>query len=567
MTHEPISFPGLGITVNPSPIAFYLGEKPIYWYGILIAAGFFLAVLYGLRLCRREGISEDKMMDLILIVTPISIIGARIYYILFYNVHFDSFYDMIAIWHGGIAIYGAVIAAAIGGYIACRVKKMPPLRILDIAAVCFPIGQAIGRWGNFMNREAYGGLSTNLLRMEITLREAIYDKAGNLVAAAGGRAAVHPTFLYESVWNALGFLFLAWMHKKHNRFAGQSILLYLIWYGSGRAVIEGLRTDSLYIPGTAIRVSQLFGAVTALVSLAVLVAVLLIRRVKGLDAPAVLMDGSTAAAPLRAAIKEQVNTLYREQGVVPGLAVILVGTDPASELYVTHKREACKEVGIYSEVHTLPGDATEFQVLELVEQLHGRGDIQGLLIQLPLPEGISQDRVIAAIGQQADVDCLHPDNLAALAVGQMGGPMPCTPAGILALLEFYGGALAGKQIVVVSRSELVGRPLLLLLEGKGAAVTVCHSKTEHLAKICREADVLITAAGRPGLITGSFIKPHAVVVDVGTTRLEDGSFAGDCDVPSVQKVARLLTPVPGGVGPMTVTMLLQNTLRAAAKKE
>lgn len=567
MTHEPISFPGLGITVNPSPVAFYLGEKPIYWYGILIAAGFFLAVLYGLRLCRREGISEEKMMDLILIVTPISIIGARTYYILFYNVHYDSFYDMIAIWHGGLAIYGAVIAAAIGGYIACRIKKMPPLRILDIAAVCFPIGQAVGRWGNFMNREAYGGLSTSFLRMEITLREAIYDRAGGLVAAAGERVAVHPTFLYESLWNALGFLFLAWMHKKHNRFAGQSILLYLIWYGSGRAVIEGLRTDSLYIPGTAIRVSQLFGIITALVSLLILVAVLLIRRTKGFDGPAVRMDGFAASVPLRAQIKEQVDALYQQQGLVPGLGVILVGSDPAGELYITHKREACKEVGIYSEVQTLPADASELQVLDLVEQLHDRGDIHGILIQLPLPKGIRKERVIDAIGAQADVDCLHPDNLEALVAGKTDGPVPCTPAGILALLDFYGVSLAGKQVVIVGRSELVGRPLLLVLEGKGAAVTVCHSKTEDLARICRGADILITAAGQPGLITGSCVKPHAVVVDVGTTRLADGNFVGDCEASSVKKVARMLTPVPGGVGPMTVTMLLQNTLRAAAKKE
>jgi len=271
MSYNLIVFPGLGISVDPSPVAFTLFSKPIYWYGIIIAAGFCLAVCYALRKCTAEGIKEDDLLDVVIITTPIAIIGARAYYVIFNLSSYSSFADMLKIWEGGLAIYGGVIAAAAAAFICCRVKKLSFLKVLDLTMLGFMIGQCIGRWGNFFNREAYGGLYDGLLRMEIALRGDMTDAAGNIVAFAGERAAVHPTFLYESVWNLVGFVLISSYRKRHKKFDGETTLMYFLWYGVGRAFIEGLRADSLYLMSTGIRTSQLVAVITAVLSLAALI--------------------------------------------------------------------------------------------------------------------------------------------------------------------------------------------------------------------------------------------------------------------------------------------------------
>lgn len=259
LTYHEISFPGLGISFNPSQ-GLELGSISIRWYGVAIALGLCLAVIYGCRRCRQFGLTQDDLLDGVLWVTPLAIVCARLYYCAFsWENYADNPISILYIWEGGIAVYGSVIGAAIGILIFCKLKKIKPGTVLDLVSLGFLIGQAIGRWGNFFNREAFGSETGSFLRMGLT------DSTGYTIF-------VHPTFLYESLWNTLGFLLL---HKlsKNRKYDGQTALQYLAWYGAGRAVIEGLRTDSLYIPGTDIRVSQLLAVVccvTALVALVVL---------------------------------------------------------------------------------------------------------------------------------------------------------------------------------------------------------------------------------------------------------------------------------------------------------
>ena len=271
-----------------------------------------------------------------------------------------------------------------------------------------------------------------------------------------------------------------------------------------------------------------------------------------------LMDGKALAAQKKAAIRAEVERLAR----TPGLAVVLVGENPASQIYVRGKARDCEECGIRCMDVRLPAQTTESELLTLIAELNGRADVDGILVQLPLPEGIRERRVLEAIAPEKDVDAFHPENVGRLVQGQ-ARYLPCTPAGVMELLRAAGVDPAGRRAVIVGRSNIVGKPMALLLLQADATVTVCHSRTPDLADECRRADILISAVGRRGLITADMIKPGAAVVDVAMNRDEDGKLCGDVDFAAACAVAAHITPVPGGVGPMTRAMLMENTLRAA----
>lgn len=271
-----------------------------------------------------------------------------------------------------------------------------------------------------------------------------------------------------------------------------------------------------------------------------------------------LMDGKALAAQKKAAIRAEVERLAR----TPGLAVVLVGENPASQIYVRGKARDCEECGIRCMDFRLPAQTTESELLTLIAELNGRADVDGILVQLPLPEGIRERRVLEAIAPEKDVDAFHPENVGRLVQGQ-ARYLPCTPAGVMELLRAAGVDPTGRRAVIVGRSNIVGKPMALLLLQADATVTVCHSRTPDLADECRRADILISAVGRRGLITADMIKPGAAVVDVAMNRDEDGKLCGDVDFAAACAVAAHITPVPGGVGPMTRAMLMENTLRAA----
>jgi len=274
-----------------------------------------------------------------------------------------------------------------------------------------------------------------------------------------------------------------------------------------------------------------------------------------------IIDGNALAREARAALRIEVEALSAA-GRRPGLAVVLAGDDPASRVYVRNKARACEETGVLSRQIDLPADVAEAVLLEQVERLNADPEIHGILVQLPLPRAVSSERVVKAIAPEKDVDGFHPCNMGLLAAGRPRF-VPCTPKAVMAILDREGVALEGKRAVVVGRSNIVGKPVALLLLQRGATVTVCHSKTVDLEEATRQADVLVVAAGRPNLVTGRAVKSGAVVVDVGINRLPDGRLVGDVDASSVTGVAARLTPVPGGVGPMTITMLIANTVLAA----
>lgn len=274
---------------------------------------------------------------------------------------------------------------------------------------------------------------------------------------------------------------------------------------------------------------------------------------------AILMDGKALSAQVRGQILEQTRKLT-EKGVRPGLAVILVGEDPASQVYVRNKEKACVECGFYSEKYVLPAETKEEALLELVEELNQNPRIHGILCQLPLPKHIREEAVIAAIDVRKDVDAFHSSNVGKIMIGNYDF-LPCTPAGVMELLDAYGIDPSGKRCVVIGRSNIVGKPMSMLLLHRNGTVTICHSKTEQLAEICREADILVAAVGRAGFVTRDMVKPGAVVIDVGMNRA-DGKLCGDV-APDVAETAGYMTPVPGGVGPMTITMLMKNTLKSA----
>ena len=270
-----------------------------------------------------------------------------------------------------------------------------------------------------------------------------------------------------------------------------------------------------------------------------------------------IIDGKKIAQGIRERIKAETAGLTSK----PGLAVVLVGADPASQTYVQSKAKACQEVGFYSEVHRLPETTSEAELLALVERLNKKSSIHGILVQLPLPEHIAEEKIILAIAPAKDVDCFHPLNTGALFSGLPSAVLPCTPAGCLELIKSTGIALSGKKAVVVGRSNIVGKPAALLLLNNHCTVTLCHSRTADLAVEVRRADIVIAAVGRAGIITGAMLKPGAVVIDVGTNRVQC-KLTGDVYFASASLAAGFITPVPGGVGPMTIAMLMQNTLNA-----
>lgn len=273
-----------------------------------------------------------------------------------------------------------------------------------------------------------------------------------------------------------------------------------------------------------------------------------------------IISGKELSAEIREQLKDRVRELEKTRGITPGLAVIQVGDDGGSTIYVNNKEKACAEVGIYSEVNRLPEETTQEELLAMVEQYNSNPKIHGLLVQLPLPKHIDEDEVLKRINPKKDVDGFHVQNAGSLFTG-LPGLVACTPKGIIKLIKKTGIDIAGKTAVVIGRSNIVGKPVAILLLNENATVTICHSKTRDLPGICSKADILVAAIGRPEFVTKDFVKPGAVVIDVGTSRV-DGKLKGDVKFDEVSEVAGYITPVPGGVGPMTITMLMENTVDA-----
>jgi methylenetetrahydrofolate dehydrogenase (NADP+)/methenyltetrahydrofolate cyclohydrolase len=276
-----------------------------------------------------------------------------------------------------------------------------------------------------------------------------------------------------------------------------------------------------------------------------------------------LIDGKTIAAAIRAEIKQRAAEFIARTGIRPCLAAVLVGEDPASSVYVRNKGKACIEAGMLSRQINLPATTSEKELLDLVGRLNADDAVHGILVQLPLPDQIDESKVIEAIAPGKDVDGFHPVNAGRLFIGEPGF-IPCTPYGILKILDYEKVELKGKHAVVVGRSNIVGKPVAILLLSRHATVTICHSRTQDLPGVVRSADVVIAAVGKAEMIRGSWIRPGAVVIDVGINRLPDGRLVGDVAFEEARAVAGKITPVPGGVGPMTITMLLHNTLEAAS---
>jgi len=254
----------------------------------------------------------------------------------------------------------------------------------------------------------------------------------------------------------------------------------------------------------------------------------------------------------------------REKNIIPGLAVVLVGEDPASKVYVGSKEKACQQLGFYSEVHRLDADTSEEDLLAVIERLNNQSTINGILVQLPLPKHINEKAVIDAIAVEKDVDGFHPESVGNLVIGD-DSLLPCTPAGVIELIKRSGVDISGKHAVVIGRSNIVGKPVAMLLLRENATVTICHSRTANMEEIAKQADILVVAIGKAKAIDSKFVKPGAIVIDVGINRLESGNLAGDVDFDDCLDTAGFITPVPGGVGPMTITLLMKNTITAAKR--
>lgn len=277
-----------------------------------------------------------------------------------------------------------------------------------------------------------------------------------------------------------------------------------------------------------------------------------------------LISGKVVSTEVRKNLTAEIKNFISETGVTPGLAVILVGNNPASAVYVRNKHKGCLEVGINSYEITMPEETTEKELLDKIDELNADDKVHGILVQLPLPKHISEEKIINRIDPSKDVDAFHPVNVGKIVSGKYDF-IPCTPAGIMELLHFYNVDITSKECVVIGRSNIVGKPMALLLLAENGTVTICHSRTNDLKETAKRADVLVVAIGKPKFVTADMVKPGAVVIDVGINRLEDGKLCGDVDFDSVEPLASKITPVPGGVGPMTITMLLKNTLTAAKK--
>lgn len=276
---------------------------------------------------------------------------------------------------------------------------------------------------------------------------------------------------------------------------------------------------------------------------------------------AILIDGKKVSAAVKAEVSEEAAKL-KTKGIFPGLAVVLVGDDPASRIYVNNKKKACEATGIYSEEYALPKNTTQEELLALIHKLNEKPEIHGILVQSPLPEGLDEAAVVETISPQKDVDAFHAYNVGKL---MQGRPIfqPCTPAGVIELIRSTGTEIAGKNCVVIGRSDIVGKPMAMLLLHCSGTVTICHSGTKDLKEHCSQADILVSAVGKAGFVTGDMVKPGAVVIDVGMNRDNSGKLCGDVDFLQVEPLVSYLTPVPGGVGPMTIAMLMRNTITAA----
>ena len=276
-----------------------------------------------------------------------------------------------------------------------------------------------------------------------------------------------------------------------------------------------------------------------------------------------IIDGKLISGQIKDELKEK-TALLKEKGIEVTLAVILVGADPASQVYVRNKKRACEYIGYRSLSYELPEDTSEEELLKLIDELNGRKDVDGILVQMPLPKHIDEKKVTLAISPDKDVDGFHPMNVGALCVGDKGF-VSCTPAGIIQLLKrgVDGFDISGKECVIVGRSNIVGKPMALLMLRENATVTIAHSRTKNLEEVCKRADIIIAAVGKAGMITKDYVKPGAVVIDVGINRSEDGKLCGDVKFDEVSEIASAITPVPGGVGPMTIAMLMYNCYEAA----
>ena len=277
-----------------------------------------------------------------------------------------------------------------------------------------------------------------------------------------------------------------------------------------------------------------------------------------------LIDGKVISAAVKDEVAKETAAL-KEKGIIPGLAVIIVGEDPASKVYVANKEKACAQLGMASVKYALPENTTQEELLELINKLNNDSAINGILCQLPLPRHLDEEQVINAISPHKDVDAFHPQNVGKIVTGDYDF-LPCTPAGIMEMLKYEGIDITGKECVVIGRSNIVGKPMSMLLLHKNGTVTICHSKTRNLAEVCRRADILVAAVGKANFVTADMVKDGAVVIDVGINRMPDGKLCGDVDFAAVEPKASYITPVPGGVGPMTIATLMKNTLTAAKKQ-
>ena len=278
-----------------------------------------------------------------------------------------------------------------------------------------------------------------------------------------------------------------------------------------------------------------------------------------------LISGKEVSTSIRAKIKEEAQKLRDDYGIQPGLAVILVGNDSASQIYVRNKQKACEEVGFHAFEYRLNENSTQEQLLDLIGVLNKDNKVHGILVQLPLPDHIDPQTVINTISPEKDVDAFHPINVGKIMLGDYEF-LPCTPAGVMELIDSTGVEISGKNCVVVGRSNIVGKPMAMLLLHRNATVTICHSRTKNLAEVCAGADILVSAVGKAHFITADMVKEGAMVIDVGMNHDENGKLCGDVEFSTVEPKASYITPVPGGVGPMTITMLMKNTLRAAELK-
>ncbi len=541
-----VSFPFLGLEFEINEVAFYIGSYEIRWYAILIATGFLLAFLYANRRTNWFRVDGDRMFDCIVVGFITAIIGARLYYVFFsWDAYKDNLVSIFHIHKGGLAIYGGLLGALLGGLITAKIRKVNIPGLLDLTALGFLIGQGIGRWGNFMNQEAFG--------TETTL------PFGMLSDTTGGKI-VHPCFLYESLWCLLGFVLLHFFSKKFQKYHGQIFILYLVWYGLERMVVEGLRTDSLYLPfsigGYTPRASQILSVLLVVGG----VVALIIFRNRRDTMGAIIMDGKAVSQKVKEEVALEIKAL-KDKGIESKLAVVIVGDDPASRVYVNNKKKACEACFITSEEYALPETTTNEELLTLIEELNNRKDVNGILVQLPLPKGLDEKAVIASIRADKDVDAFHAANVGKIMIGEYDF-LPCTPAGVMEILKHYDVNPEGKNCVVIGRSNIVGKPMAMLLLHSNGTVTITHSRTLNLKKITKEADILVAAVGKPKFVKANMVKQGAVVIDVGIHRMENGRLCGDVDFDSVREKVSMITPVPGGVGPMTIAMLMKNTLKA-----